>query len=273
MMTMVQAINAQGELLSLPLDDISNGFSVEDIDGLDPVKATIVSSSFATLDGTQYQSSKREPRDLKLTIGLEPDWASTTVRDLRHRLYSFFMPKSEVHLRFHDSSGLIVDISGRVETCAAPMFVQEPKMEVNVVCFKPDFIDLTPVIFSGNTVSTTTMSEIDYLGTVESGIIFRLYPNRALTEFTIYHQPPDGNLRTLDFATALASGQVLTITTIPGSKGAILNTSGVNTSVLYGISPQSNWIEFQPGVNKIRAYATGAAIPIQIEYTHKYGGL
>ena len=43
MITMIQAINAQGELLSLPLDDISNGFSVEDIDGLDPVKATIVS--------------------------------------------------------------------------------------------------------------------------------------------------------------------------------------------------------------------------------------
>lgn len=273
MITMIQAINAQGELLSLPLDDISNGFSVEDIDGLDPVKATIVSSSFATLDGAQYQSSKREARNLKLTIGLEPDWASTTVRELRHRLYAFFMPKTEVHFRIHDSEGPIVDIWGRNESCEAPLFTQEPKMEVSTICFDSDFVDLTPVVISGNTVSTTTMMDIDYAGSVETGVVFRLYPNRTLSEFTIYHQPPDGSLRTLDFASTLASGQVLTISTIPGSKGVTLTANSVTTDILYSISPQSNWIELQRGVNKFRVYAVGAAIPFEVEYTTKYGGM
>ncbi len=99
MLVSLEVITRQFQSLLLPLNEVLNGFAVESIEGLEPVKATLVSSSFAQIDGAQYHSSRREPRNIKLKMGLEPDYVTDSVRDLRHRLYGFLMPKSEVTLR------------------------------------------------------------------------------------------------------------------------------------------------------------------------------
>lgn len=276
MLSAVEVRSAAGALLTLPLEDVSNGLYIEDIRGLDPVKATIVSSSFAAVDGSQYQSARRESRNIVLTVALEPDYAVDSVRDLRARLYEYMMPKSEVTLTFvHDAAddGLEVVISGRVESFETSLFSEEPAVDISIICFDPDFVDLTEIEVSGNTVSTTTEITINYDGTVESGFVFALAVNRTLTEFTIYHTPPGKPVRTLDFAANLASGDLLTITTIAGNKSLILTRASANSSILYGMSPQSAWIELEKGANKIRVYATGAAIPYTIKYTTRYGGL
>ena len=99
MLTAVEAFTPQGENLFLPLQDSSGGYVVQDIDGLDPVNAQIVSSKFARLEGEQYQSSYREKRNILISLGLEPDYgAALSVSQLRSRLYDFFMPKSPVRL-------------------------------------------------------------------------------------------------------------------------------------------------------------------------------
>lgn len=273
MLNLIEVRNAQGSLLGLPLDDISNGLVVEEVEGLDPVKATLVSSSFAQLDGEQYQSSKRERRDITLKIGLEPDYETTTVRDLRKRIYEYFMPKTQVTLRFYMSDGLTVEIQGRVESCETALFSAEPTMDISVACFDSDFYEIEPVVYPGNTTSTEFGQVLPYNGTVETGIEFVLNVNRDISEFTIYHNPPDGSLRSLEFSSPLTIDDVLTITTTPGNKSAMVTKSGQDGSVLYGISPQSNWIELLKGDNNIRVYAEGLPIPYTITYTNKYGGL
>lgn len=269
MINLVRATNKAGSVLELPIAETLNGFAVQEIDGLDPVKATIVTSSFAQQDGTQYQSSRRDQRDIKLSIGLEPDYVVTTTQGLRSQLYRFFMPKSEVALSFVDDDGRVFNISGRVETCEAPLFVQEPQMDVVIICFDPDFVEDEQVQVFGNTTNTSDQMEIVYDGTVETGIEFNLTVNRTITAFSIYHTLPNGDVRTLDFTYPLTAYQVLTITTSPGQKGA--NITGV--SVLYGITPESNWISLEPGSNFIRVYAEGVPAPFNIKYTNKYGGL
>lgn len=274
MLSMVEVRNSRGSLLTLPLNDVSDGIVLADVDGMDPVKASIVTSSFANQDGTQYHSSRRGERNLLLQFDLEPaDYTTQTVSGLRNSLYDYFMPKSEVFLRFYMASGLEVDISGRVEDCKAPPFTREPKMNVSILCFNPDFIDLTPVVISGSTTSTSSEITVPYLGNTETGIQFVLNVNRTLSAFTIYHRPPDGTLRSLEFAESLVSGDILTISTVPGSKGATRNRSGTVTSMLNGISPQSNWIELSKGDNHIRVYAEGAAVPYTITYLTRYGAL
>lgn len=275
MLTTVEVRNRQGDLLSLPLEDDSSGYRIVEIEGLDPVKATIVSSSFANMDGEQDQSSRREARDIKLKIELDPDPATNTVRGLRTKLYKFFMTKTKVSLRFIFEDGLEVEILGRVETCESAMFTQTPTVDISVRCGKPDFYELAPELVAGTTTSGETPLIIDYEGSVETGIQLVLNVDRPLSEFSIYHVPPDDEgLKTLDFDNApLEAGDVLTISTVRGSKGATLVRAGVITSVLYGISPQSNWIELQPGTNSIRVYAEGAGIPLTIQYVVRYGGL
>lgn len=282
MLTTVEVRNRQGLLLNLPLDDESSGLIIEKIEGLDPVEATLVSSSFAGLDGAQYQSARREPRNIKMKLEIVPDYIEESVRDVRKRLYKFFMPKSEVSLRFRMSTGigdggifddLVVDILGRVETSPSPMFEQEPYMDISMICFDPDFLDPNPVVIEGYSSDGPEEFLVDYEGTVESGLLLTFLPTEATGEITIYHRPPDGTLRSMEYADVLASGDILKISTSVGDKYVTRTRGGVDSPFLHALSPQSPWLELQPGENYFRIYSEGAPIPYNISYINKYGGL
>lgn len=274
MLTRIEAVSNQGALLNLPLEDLDNGYLLEKAGGIDPVKATITSSSFAQLDGTQYESSRREDRNITLKITLEPDYtAGETVRSLRRRLYSFFMPKAAVDLRFYSTDMDPVWISGRVESCEADPFDPESVVDISIICNNPDFYDPTVEAMTGMSTAGTTRTLISYDGDIETGLIFTFRPDRAVTSFSVYLDAPDGSQSQLDFNATLQAGDVVTISTVPGSKYARLLRAGVTSSLLYGVTPQSTWLELKPGDNYLRVYATGAAFPYDIQYTRKFGGL
>lgn len=278
----LDVVNSRGATLSLPLEDISAGFVVRDIQGLGPVKATLVSSSFATMDGAQYHSSRRESRNILLKLGLDPDYALYSVKDLRDQLYNFLMPKTEALFKFNlfdkFSDNIIeqvldLEIKGRVESNEPSIFTKEPGVDISILCFDPDFIDPDPVIFEGNTVDDLTETPLEYKGSVETGVAFTLFPDRSMTEFTVYHRTPEDKLRTIYFSHPLVIGDEIEISSILGNKYVQLKRGGVVSSILYAISPQSDWFELHPGDNNIRVYAEGAPVPFTIEYTTKYGGL
>lgn len=277
--TRLEVRTAQGALLNLPFDTVTGGIFVKSIEGLDPVKATLVSTSFAQIDGAQYHSSRREARNLKIQLGLAPDEINETIRELRNRMYTYFMPKTEISLRFFIITGesvldnYYVDIKARIESFDSPLFVQEPSIDLSLIAFDPDFVDPVPVIFSGNSTSTLAEETLTYVGTVETGFKLTLMPTRAMSAFTIYQRPADGTLRMMDFSSDLEPGDVLTIITTVGEKSVTRSRAGYDTSLLYALSPQSNWLELQPGNNAIRVYETGDAIPYTIEYNTRYGGL
>ena len=147
-------------------------------------------------------------------------------------------------------------------------------MEVVVRCLDSDFVDLEETVFSGSTVSTVTNTDLIYDGNVETGFEFVMSVNRTITSFSIYLTGSDGVDGFIDFAyNSLVAGDVLTISTVPGAKEVTLLHAGAESSILYAVSPQSNWLELKPGLNQLRVAATGAAIPFTIKYTNKYGGL
>lgn len=273
MLTKIEARNTRGGLLSMELEDMSDGIVLADVGGLDPVKATIVSSNFAQVDGEQYNSSRREKRNITIKIGMEPDYITTFPEDIRDTLYDYFMPKSTVDLRLYTDKGLVVNTSGRVESCEAPLFVQDPEANISVLCFDPDFIALNSTTIEGETVSDSTTTTVTYDGNVNVGVQLVLNIDRTLTEFTIYHTAPDGSTRQTDITAALEAGDILTIVTVTGSKRLTLTRSSTDSSLLYAQSPQSNWLELSKGDNLIRVYATGAAIPWTMTYTTRYGAL
>lgn len=278
MLVRVEVRTPQGTLLNLPLEDVSDGLFIEEIEGLDPVKATLVSSSFANVDGEQNHSSRREARDVKLKVGLETNYATNTVRSLRSLLYAYFMPKSTVFLRFVHDDDFAVDIVGTVETFETPIFTKEPQADISVRCFNPDFVVPSPTVLELVTVDGTEENEgwldIDYDGTVETGIVLELSVNRVENLITVYNQSPSSGLRQLDFSAPLVVGDTLRLSTVSGAKGATLTRAGTITSVLYGVDPQSAWLTLEQGINRFRVYATGTtAIPYTLEYLTRYGGL
>lgn len=278
----LEVLNSRGATLNLPLEDTSGGFVVQKIEGLDPVKATLVSSSFANMDGEQFHSSRREARNIKLTLGLDPDYAVGSVKDLRDFLYQYFMPKSRDILTFRMfdkfateifNQYLNLNIEAYIESFDSDLFVAEPTVDISMMCFDPDFFDPNLVTFDGMTVSDTTTGTVTYDGTIETGVILTIRPNRAMTDVTIYHTPPDGTQVTVYISYPLLAGDVLQVSSVTGSKSATLLRGGVESSVLYAISPQSGWLTLQPGDNGLRVYAVGAPVPFDIQYLNKYGGL
>jgi hypothetical protein len=274
MLTRVDVQTTRGTQLILPLEDTGNGFLVDTIDGLNPVKAVLVSSSFAGVDGEKYHSSRREKRGITLKLDFRPDYVTNTVETLRNRLYSFLMPKSEVNLRFHHDNGLYVDIWCVVESFDDPYFTKDPDATISLIGFDPDFVNPNQFSLPGNTVADATTTDISYPGTVETGIDLTVAINRAASSLTIYNTLPGGKIKQLDFAASLSVNDTVRISTVPGAKGAWLTRAGVVSSLLYGVSMQSNWVDLDgPGINKFRVFALGAPIPYTLRYFTRYGGL
>lgn len=275
MLTKVEVTNRRGNVLTLVMEEDDSPYQVDSIDGLEPVKATLSSSSYAGDDGEIFQSAKRGARNITIKLGLDPDFVDHTYTSLRQGLYSYFMPKSQIKLRFYLDTGLYVDINGVVEDFSSPLFEQDPTVDISIMCYLPDFIDPRIVSVDGFTVDDSDTIELDYpgIGTVETGTVVTLNLNRALTNFTIYNIDEGGNITQLDFTGDLLDNDVLVVSSLKGAKGITLTRTGVSSSYLYGRSPQSDWIELDGGANNFRIYAPGDPIPYVLEYTVRYGGL
>lgn len=273
MLKQLTVINSRGMPLQLEMLENESGYQIADIDGLDPGKATLTGASYAGLDGDEFQSARRGPRNIKIQLELQPDSDSETYFSLRQKLYTYFRLKSEISMRFLLTSGLYLDIKGIVEDHTSPMFVQDPRVDISVMCYQPDFIDPRMVTVESDTVSDTTNEALAYPGTIEAGTVLTLHVNRTLTSFSIYNTGEDGILSQLDFAGSLIADDELVVSSVSRAKGITLVRGGISTSYLYGRPVQSGWIQFQEGINNFRVYATGAPIPYTLEYLVRYGGL
>lgn len=269
----VDVTNTKGSILSLEIEENDGPYQVADIEGLDPGKATLVSTSYAGTDGDNFQSARRPARNIKIKLDFDPDYDPKSLEELRSDLYPWFMPKSKITLRFYLSSGLYLDIIGIVESMDSLIFDQDPDVTVSVMCFQPDFVDGRMVSVEGSTVDDTTNTEIDYPGTVEAGTVLTINFNRDADEFSIYNMDEGGRLQQLDYSGTLLDGDSLVISSLRGNKGLTLTRDSVSSSVLYNRSAQSSWIEFTEGLNQFRVFAEGDPIPYVLEYVVRYGGL
>lgn len=272
MLNKVQVITERGLMLELPLAGSPEGYVVEDIDGLDPSKATLISSVLALMDGEEYQASRGEKRQIIMKLGYAKRHADPVAKR-RQKLYAYFMPKSKITLRFFMVGMPPVDILGVVEDMDAPMFVKKPLATAYITCHKPDFYTQDPFIFDSETVSTPDSESISYNGTVPSGVKFSMAVDRVLTSFTIHHNFANGLGSSMEIVGAFEAGDLIELETITGEKGAYLTRGGIRRSILYAVSPNSDWTNLYPGENTIRVYSSGAPIPYTIEYREKFGGL
>lgn len=267
--------NGSGNQLTIPVAYTRSSLVVTSIDGLDPVKASLVSNDFAQIDGSLYQSSRRDNRNINIRIALRPDYAAESVRDIRTRLYSYLMPKSKVKLYFVEDDGVRFEIEGYVETFDAAIFSKETAVNVSVMCFSPDFVESTNATLLGSTTSTTSATTIAYRGSVETGVLFTMIAPRAMSGFTLYNTTPSGVLEQMDYTSPLATGDKIVVNTLPGHKEIMLTraSDGYTGSTLYGISPSSKWIALYPGDNQFWVHASGASVPYTLEYSVRHGGL
>lgn len=273
MLSQVEVLSDQGALLILPVGDESNGLYVKDIDGLDPVSASLSSTPFGQLAGEVEQGSRREKRNIVLTAGLEPDYITRTISKMRRELYQYFMPDSKVTFRFVSDDMETVYIRATIEDMDSALFTNDPEAVISAVAYKPDFLSLVETTLSSSTTAGTADNTWVYPGSVQTGFVFRMAINRSISGFTILQTMPNSDQKRLEFQRPMVAGDILELSTLEGNKYATLTRGGTIVSAIGGVSPQATWLQLAPGSNKIRVSLAGAAIPYTIKYVSRYGGL
>ena len=272
MLTMVAVESGTSGQLQFPLGDSSAGYVVKDIQGLDPVKATLTSSSRAQTDGAELHNRKREPRNILMRIGFQPDYATMDVASLRSNLYRYLMPKMDVVFSLYDDDILFGTTVGVVESFDAPMFTADPEVNVSLMCYDPDFYAPDSVLVVGSSVSDMTSQSISYNGTSDTGIVFSLNFPADSGAVWINNTRPDGNTDSMEISGTFLANDTLNVNTNRGKKSVVINRAGVDIPILYWLERSSRWIVLQQGINLFRVYTPDPGASYSVEYTEKYGG-
>ena len=255
--------NALGELYDLT--NRRDEYYILDIQGLTVPKVKVNTKEFAGFDGSSYNSSKVEERNIVINIMLRGD-----IETSRQRLYRIFLIKREITIYFRNKYRSL-KIKGYTESIEGDLFVQQEQMQVSVICPKPFFEAENPT----EAELSEIVSGFQFPFSIKSaGISFSEIYNYPVV---VLNNPGDVacgatiEMKFLDYCripkiTNILTGQILklngtflandkvTICTIPGNLSVKWYSSidGEERNILSYFTSGSSWFEILPGNNLFR---------------------
>jgi phage-related protein len=261
--------------LQLDADGRAEGdlIQIRNITGLDPVKASVSTSPYGSVDGTSYTGSNVLSRNIVLTLKPHPNWDTWTYENLRRLIYSYFMPKLLTRLVFYSDDMDPVEIYGVVEDVSVNIFSKEPELQVSIICPDPYFTALNPIILTGVNDITNTF---DYNGNVESGMIVKV-THVSGTPTTINIQLGDPKITNFGVVADITSTKYFELSSIPMRK-YVQNVNigtGVIDNLLSNVYLQEGalWPTLQPGENEFKVITDDGVQDYQLIFYERFGGL
>ena len=251
---------------------------IRHIDGLEPVKASVNTSPFGSVDGESYTGSSVLSRNIVLTLRPNPDWRDWSYEALRRLLYSYFMPKKPVRLVFYSDDMIPVEILGIVESAEVNQFSNDPELIVSVICPDPYFTALDPTVITGISVRPGgTVEEIEYNGSVEAGIYVKITHVGNPGPTTIGIQIGDPAISYFNVQATVNPSMYFEMSSLPMQKYVqnVTIGSGVITNLLSKITVQelSSWPIFEPGTNEFSVITDAGVQDWELTYFERFGGL
>lgn len=251
--------NERGEQLELTHND---NYDVLEVTGLNPSAAAINTVNIAGVDGSRFNSSRIEQRNIVITLNIK-----YPIEDNRLALYKYFRVKRYIKI-YYKNEHRDVFTEGYVETFENNPFTQLQQPQISIICPNPFWkaIDEIKVEFS-NTISLfefpfsippagIEFSRIQRLtttyinaGDVATGGIIKFYATANQILNPIFYNRTTGEYFGLNFD--MEQGDVITINTQQGEKSVTLLRDGVTTNILSSRQSGSSWIAFEPGENEI----------------------
>lgn len=276
MLDRIQVWNYKDDDLTFYLWGKPAQYTILDVDGLDPVKATLSASNYANQDGASFQAGRIPPRNIVLNIGLR-ELGGRSIRALRKELYSFFMPKSEVRLRFRvqedDGEWFNAYIDGIVESAENSIFSKDPAMTISVMCYDPDFTYYAWQTHYGVTTMAEESSSFVYMGSVETGVTFTTELIDRMYSLVMTVARPGAPTARIAIDYDFLAGDIISIGSERGDKYVEVERNGSKTNLLWATDPTSTWPLFGPGENTVKVKTTGSEAAYQIRYIPRFGGL
>lgn len=277
MLTQVEVLAAGAPSLLLPIGVTTGSapIQIKGIDGLTPVKASITTAPYGTIDAESLVGSSVGKRNIVFKLGLNPDWADQTIEGLRQELYKYFMPKDDVALRFTSTHLPLCEIFGTIEGFEQNIFSKDPEIQVSVICPSPDFVALDPTVIDGTVGDGSSGYTIDhtYSG-MPAGVEIEVVSSPANDS---YSGPLDIQVNSGIFSVdpvAIDALNTFNLGSIPGDKyvrriapaGLVINLLGVS-------GPARVWPVLRKGVNSIKLVAEENGQTWQLVYYARFGGL
>lgn len=284
MLTEVKAYSSWLSAPTLLLDDNGRAetdlVQIRDIQGLDPVKASVNTSPFGSVDGEAYIGSSVSSRNIVLTVGINPNWGSWSYESLRRLLYEYFMPKRLVKLVFISDDIVPVEISGVVESAEINQFSKDPEFVVSVICPDPYFTAVDPEVVTGNSVRPGASGApiIIYEGTIEAGMHVQVTQSSGATPTFIGIQIGEepAVIAYFNVTTTVNPTNYFELNSVP-TKKFVQNvdlSTGVITSLLSKVVREgSEWPIFQPGSNEFAVITDAGVQDWELSYFERFGGL
>lgn len=130
--------NTKNNILTLTQNE--SVYQVISIQGLNPPNAQINTSKIAGFDGSRFNSSTLNERNIVITLKINGD-----IEKNRINLYSFFRNKE--WCKFYYKNGTRdVYIEGYVETLECDLFTNNEIMQISILCPNPYFKDMDEII-------------------------------------------------------------------------------------------------------------------------------
>jgi hypothetical protein len=278
MINSITVTNYLGESIKLELRfPEKSGFLIQDITGLGPAKAEINATQLATMDGSLYNSSRVNSRNIVLSLKL---LAKPTVEASRQQSYKYFPIKKRVRLVI-ETDNRTCETYGYVESNEPNIFSSMEATQISIVCPDPYFYSVgengnTITVFAGiepglefpfsNESATDDLIEVGsiipnqeqtiyYKGDAEIGIVIYIHALGEATNLTIYNSATheamklDTTRLTSLTGSAIIAGDDIIISTVKGQKYIKLLRNGVYTNILNCLGKEVDWFQLSKGDN------------------------
>ena len=278
--------NYKNEIYELTHD--YDHYYVKSITGLTPPPTTINTTVSGIHDGSYYNSSRMQQRNIVITLGLRGD-----VEKNRQHLYLIFPLKKECTV-YYQNQNRNLKINGFIETLEADIFVQQEDVQISIICPNPYFegistidsdirkvqplfefpFSITEPIPFGSIMRVPTCS-LNNIGDIDCGCIFHFrfyeYTNYLCIKNEVTHEYMD-----LQHA-GFNDGDELFINTNFGNLRVIhYSSDGTEHNLLPFLKKGSSWIHLESGLNTIIFSVNEGhyeGVSAKIEYTPLYGGV
>lgn len=287
---MIQSItvtNYLGESLTLNLSQIDdqNGIYISKIDGLGPVKADVNTTKLATSDGTVFNSSRLNERNIVITLGFSL-YTADSIETARQLTYKYFPVKREVTLLIA-TDNRTVTCSGVVESNEPDIFSKKETEKISIICSDPNmysagedgtiittFYGVEPQFFfpfynpvgektlKFGSIENHTENIIVYEGDTEIGIMMYMHATGDVGNITVYNTGTrermffdvEDRLEELT-GSKMTTGDTIIVSTLRSKKSIQLLRGGAYTNVLNILDKDSNWFTLSKG-NNVFAFTT-----------------
>lgn len=274
--------NRFGDVLELTHN---KNYVVSSVEGLNPPKAKINFSDVVGMNGSLFNSSKTEMRNIVMTF-----LPQLPVEENRLALYKYAQTGQWCKI-YYSNGSLEVQIEGYVETVEGSLFKRPQSVQISILCPQPYFEGLNEIVndissllanfefpftieaegIEFSYINHDMLSTVVNYGDVETGLSIYITARGEVVNPVIYDT--HGGKFAIDIV--LSEGEQIVIDTKSGERSVKLISGVGEENIINKVQANPSWFTLYPGENIFSYDAKSGMDLMSIVFRHrtKYGGV